>query len=492
MSFGFPLPPGRLADAAMVRVLAADGDEIEASVRPLETWRDGGKEGTIRSVLVQFPRDFSKQRRQTVTIVLGQRRTKDGNRFVPVAETLLDKDGLKGPRVWATLPAKWLCDSGVAGPQVPAAESGDYAAYDRWVEVNFPGSLRYLNSTEFDHWLYDRPAGYYKMYVRTGDLKFLQAAYETAHFVRLHTVADGPLAGIFSVKEEIDLKYVYPRAMHLHYLLTGDERALEAGKLMAKLWLGGWEPGYEPGKRNASVGDSGWAARYEGYGLLAILHGWEMTGDRAYWNKARQYADAVYKHQTSPPDGRPADGSFRTSRQNEQGFRASSSPWMTSILLDGLFHYWTSTGDDRVGGMVTRWCDFLDRHGMVPDGSAAYYMIRSPVSDPGTGESDIGPDMELHNPEVAYMFAMGVYFSKDPERTAAYRKRFDQAFRLATALDHHNVLDHRALPGRETDMSVRSFNWSFQASSQIIYFLQHAGEKATTLAQPTPSGAGVP
>ena len=69
------------------------------------------------------------------------------------------------------------------------------------------------------------------MFVRSGEAKFLEAAYHAAHFVRLHTRMDGPDAGIFTLKGP-DLKYVYPRAMHIHYLLTGDERMLEAGKII--------------------------------------------------------------------------------------------------------------------------------------------------------------------------------------------------------------------------------------------------------------------
>jgi hypothetical protein len=484
VSFGVPLPPGFLSDPSLVRVVDVAGAELPAAVRVLEPWRIDGREGTIRSVLVQLQMNFAKSRRQKASVLFGKARSKTRQEIVPVVETLLDRDGLVGPRVWATLPAKWLSDSWIVGPQVPASGSGSLAAYDRWVELNFPASLRYLRSTEYDHWLYDRPTCYYKMYVRTGDLKFLRAAYESAHFVRLHTRMEGTNPGVFTVKDiKDDLKYVYPRAMHIHYLLTGDDRALEAGKVMARLWLDGWQPGYRPGQHNApKVGDSGWAERYEGYGLLGVLDGWEMTGDRAYWDRARHYADAIYEHQTRPPDGHPADGSFRTSRNTGKGFSAGSSPWMTAILLDGVFQYWLATGDSRASGIVTRWCDFLDRYGMVSDGSQAYYIIRSPFSDPGSPPSDIGPDMELHNPEVAYMFAMGIYFSDDAARRAAYRKRFDNAFRLATVLDHDNVLDHRAIQGRELDSSVRSFSWSFQSSSQLIFFLQHGAGK------PTPAG----
>ena len=85
------------------------------------------------------------------------------------------------------------------------------------------------------------------MYVRTGEQKFLEAAYQAAHFVRTHSRMEGPDAGAFIPKGSADLKYVYPRAQHIHYLLTGDERARDAGKIMAKLILDRWDPVYHGG-----------------------------------------------------------------------------------------------------------------------------------------------------------------------------------------------------------------------------------------------------
>src|SRR6187401_792332 len=186
VNFGVPLPPGFLRDARMVRVLDARGSEIEAAVRSLEPWRIDGKPGTIRSVQIQFRTDFQHEQTQRVKVVFGKARARNVDRFVPVVETLVAEDGRKGPKVLAVLPAKWLCDSWVAGPQVPAADSGPQAYYDRWVEKNFPGSLAYIASPVFDHWLFDRTTCWYKMYVRTGERKYLEAAYEAAHFVRIN------------------------------------------------------------------------------------------------------------------------------------------------------------------------------------------------------------------------------------------------------------------------------------------------------------------
>jgi hypothetical protein len=469
VSFGLPLPPGFLSDPQHVRVEDQSGQEISAAVRELEPWRIGGREGSIRSLLIQFTSDFSRTRTQQIKILFQPRRKNESN-FVPVEGTLINKDGLDGPRIMALLPARWLCDSLVVGPQTPAAQSGPYLPYEEFVARSFPGSLAYLDSQSYSEWLFDRTTVYYKMYVRSGDRKFLAAAYHAAHFVRIHTKMDGPDAGIFTLKGP-DLKYVYPRAMHIHYLLTGDERMRETGKIMAQYCLKNQNPSYQPSAITPSPlgvdperGRKFWTLRHEGYGLLGILHGWELTGDRAYWTKAQECVGAYYSHQHQPPDGRPPDGSLRQDwalyDPNEATFKGATSAWMMALLLDPLFHYWTLTRDRRVPEMVIKWCDFLDRKGMVPDGSKAYYVINCFVGlDPKEKLSEPGPDMEMHNPEMAYTFALGIFFGKGSKRVAVYRKRFNKLFPLAVRLD----VNHPA----------RAFNWAFQFSSQLIYFMQH-------------------
>jgi hypothetical protein len=481
VSFGVPLRPGLLSDARRVTVVDERGVELDAATRALEPWRIGGRDGTVRSLLVQIHADFAARASRRVRVVFGRapRRTPPRRpSFVPVERTLIDRDGLRGPRVIAVLPARWLCESLLVGPQEPASEAGDYAAYERFVERNFAGSLAFLDSQVYHEWLFDRTNAYQKMYVRTGDPKFLEAAYHAAHFVRLHTQPTGPDAGTFTLKVG-DLKYVYPRAMHVHYLLTGDERMRAAGEVMARYCLENQDPVYDPARIAAvplgvdpEKGRRFWTLRHQGYGLLGVLHGWEMTGDRAYLAKARACVDAYSRHQLRPPDGRPPDGSLRQDWElydpNEATYEGATSAWMMALLIDPLVQYWTLTDDRRVPEMILRWCDFLDRRGMVPDGSKAYYVINCFAAfDRDEPPGEVGPDMEMHNPEIAYTFAAGTYFATDPTRRARYRSRFDRLFPLAVALD--------------VNRPARAFGWAFQFSSQIVYFMKRAGE-----------GAGIP
>jgi hypothetical protein len=69
--------------------------------------------------------------------------------------------------------------------------------------------------------------------------------------------------------------------------------------------------------------------------------------------------------------------------------------------------------------------------------------------------------MEMHNTEMAYTFALGNFFTRDPKRKQIYTRRFKRFLELMGPID----LNHPA----------RAFNWAFQSSSQLVYFMQNQG-----------------
>jgi hypothetical protein len=54
---------------------------------------------------------------------------------------------------------------------------------------------------------------------------------------------------------------------------------------------------------------------------------------------------------------------------------------------------------------------------------------------------------------------MGVYFNPDAARQQIYRKRIETLF--------------AAVQDKDLNQTARAFNWAFQASSQLVYFLGH-------------------
>ena len=62
VSFGLPLPFGFLKDSQNVRIVDERGAEVPAAMRSLEPWRTRGRDGSIRSLLIQFKLDFSNRK----------------------------------------------------------------------------------------------------------------------------------------------------------------------------------------------------------------------------------------------------------------------------------------------------------------------------------------------------------------------------------------------------------------------------------------------
>ena len=81
VGFGLPLPFGFLNDPGNLKVLDESGTEVTCAVRALEPWRTGGKEGSIRSVLIQFNSDFSTQKTKHIKVRFYERRLKNEDRF---------------------------------------------------------------------------------------------------------------------------------------------------------------------------------------------------------------------------------------------------------------------------------------------------------------------------------------------------------------------------------------------------------------------------
>jgi hypothetical protein len=171
-----------------------------------------GKPGTIRSVQIQFRTDFQHEQTQRVKVVFGKARARNVDRFVPVVETLVAEDWAQGSKSACCAPGEVGC--AIRGwqdrrcrPPIPDHRLITTGGWRRIFLDRSPTSPVRCSITGSSIAL---PVGT-KMYVRTGERKYLEAAYEAAHFVRINTQPDGPNAGMFLVKKgPPDLKYVYP------------------------------------------------------------------------------------------------------------------------------------------------------------------------------------------------------------------------------------------------------------------------------------------
>ncbi len=456
-SFGLPFGPDWLRDDKRLRVLAADGTEIPAFTRPLVHWWIDGKQGSLRSVLVQFEVTVKDRTPQKVTIVWDKARQKSRGAEVPIAETQFELKvdpptehaakatsfTYRSPKVLAVLPARWLCASLVVWQQVPAEANRAAPWFDEHLTRNFERSTWNIsaNAANFEAHLFDRPATYAKIYARSGEAKHLTALLKAIDFYIQHLNPNG----FFTIKSSDDVKYVYVEGAAIAYLLTGDERYKKAIDLALKAW--------ETHKGIEYTGKGGFfTERHHGFGMLAYLHAYEITGESKHLEKAKRYFEAAYAMQVKPVDGKAPDGAWvHAAEHHGDGNGWTTSPWMSAFLTDAIWKYWMLTGDARAPASLAMYARFTLRHALTPDGQMMYYMANSP----GRGRSE--DTYREHNVEGVYLLALGYYLSggKDGDYLRAIEKLWPPV-----------MTDGANNPGRK-------FTWRFRETSMLIWFLQN-------------------
>jgi hypothetical protein len=455
VSFGLPFGPGVIEDDRRIRVLGPDGQEVPVFTRPLVHWWIDRKQGTPRSVLVQFEMAFPDRSPRLVTLTWDRPRTRSRAAMVPVAETQVatrvefpaaDRVAMsyeyRRPKVLALLPPEWLCTSLVTWQQTPSRQNTVAPWYDRHLVEQFEGSLRQISAKGFDAHLFDRPATYVRVYARHGDERYLLAALQAGDFYIQRLGPDG----FFDLKPEKDHKYVYTEGAALLYMLTGDERYRAAIDRALKAW--------ESHMRIEYTGTGFWTERHHGFGMAAYLHAYEVTGEPKHLDTARRYFDAAFAMQIRPVDGKEPDGAWaHSSASHGEGSGWVTSPWMSAFLADSIWKYWMLAGDARCPASLALYASFLAKHAVAPDGKAVFYM----ASSPARGQSR-NPEQGAHNMEGAYLLAMGYYLSGGT----------DEGLRGKIETLWPPIMEDGA------NAPARKFTWRFRETSMLVWFLTEA------------------
>ncbi len=457
VSFGLPFGPGWLADDSLIRVTDEDGRELPTFTRPLARWWGDSERNSLRSALVQFEVSFPTRSPRTVVITWDKPRTALRPVATPVADTevVLDQKpfddshrylafSYRCPRVLVVLPADWLCASLLAWQQVPAKRNTVAPWFDEHLEASFADSLPNISAADYSAHLFDRPATYFKLYVRSGEERHLLAAMKAVDFYLQHLGEDG----FFDLKTDRDVKYVFTEGFALAYLLTGDERYQEGITRALKAWATHQRIEYQ--------GEGFWTERHHGFGMLAYLHAYEVTGDPLLLANARRYFEAVWSLQTRPLYGGEPDGAWlhTSESHSERPDGWITSPWMSAFLVDAIWKYWMLSGDQRCPDSLAMYSTFTLRHSLTEDGSSLLYLSSSPGVGEGRAESGVS-----HNMEGCYLLAMGQYLTSG--REPRYLEAIE-GLRMPMMSDNAN-------------RPARKFTWRFRETSMLVWFLQQAG-----------------
>ena len=460
-SFGVPLPPGHVTDAALVRVLDASGTEIPAYVESLGDWVAIPPSDTlctgisptvpgIRSVLVQIAAPTTEA---TYTVDFSPRtanktKTPVADTFVPVTSGTFDAaDGITEPGAYATLPANWLACSGIT-PMQTVLGAGTFMAEADQAQVNFWPTTLNLNAdnlldsqlhkykTEYEPWLYDRAQSYYATYVRTGELKYLREATRATQYYRKNIYdgsecSSGNCRGYFKLKNPspdkwMDFKYSYNQSLASYYWLTGDASVKSQ---MADVTAAA-KYAQDITQRLTGDANSGnirrMTERHWAFAFLAVSEEYNVTGDPALLDYLNAGIDAMVWSQQNQPEGNDPKGCFG---HYLYGFPdIAAVPWMSSLLAHSFVQAYEITGDQRIPKMIADLATCFTEVAIyeppnqaadLPDWMPCYEAAPYKAGTPPDSCFDVDQwnDFE-HAVDVTHLFALGVYFTQDQAQRA--------------------------------------------------------------------------
>ncbi|UJR79263.1 hypothetical protein [Sandaracinus amylolyticus] len=376
VSLGVPFAPGVLRDAALVRLIDASDTEREVHVAELARWP---LDGSIRSVLVAFRTTLAANAEERWTIEYGAPRTRTAPSAIAPAPD--------GP-VAATLDAAYYGRSRVSGPHLAIDTNDRFEAFDTELESRLvsmsPGYETYgvsCSGTNAHRTYYDGPHALWQRFVRGADAARHRRARLESTWYRdneLEWISGREMAvqvcqpDGWTPSQKLDwgvMRRMTGQGMLDDYLLTGDPAAREAVIAMGEAFVrslpaqrGGRENSLRVTERNLAwtiIGVASYYALDPRDEVRAALV--SLIDEAVDWQS--EGTSGAFEHDLVRPD--PEECSEGP---------AGGSPFMTSLLIDGLMDAHALTGDARIADVVRGAAEWLRDDAVTSDGVAFRYL----------------------------------------------------------------------------------------------------------------------
>jgi Divergent InlB B-repeat domain len=374
VSLGVPFAPGVLSDDTKVAVVDPAGNEVAAYVTTLARWP---RDGSLRSVLVAFRASLAQGATANYKLAYGATRT--------ATATTAIAPNPDGP-VAATLPASWYSASRVSGLLVPVAANKRFPDFDTALEstlwtIDYTAFGVNCASTTSHRTYYDGPHAMYQLFLRTGDAKHYRRAREEALWYRANelvwyenramAVQICQAAG-WTPSIAIDwsvLRRMLSQGMLDDHLITGDPAAREAVLGLGEAYrrnlpalTSGSQPSIEATERNLAWPMMGLASYLALDNRAVVRDALVSLVDRALAWQARGTTGA-FEHDIVRPDPTECGNGPR-----------GASPFMSSLMVDGLMDYHQLTADTRITEALRKLSTWYETLAITSDKKAFRYL----------------------------------------------------------------------------------------------------------------------
>lgn len=393
VSFGLPFPQGVLTNEKNVTLKNAAGQPVPISTSILAKWPG---DGSIRSVLVVFKITLAAGANERWKVDYGTPTTSpDAGKLDPNPD---------GP-VIATLAADFYSKSMASGILVPVAANSRFSSYDveiakSYAVIDYANYGARCDGGNNDRTYYDGPHAQYQRFLRTGNPKHLRSARTEARWFRdneLRWYASRSVAvsncqpGGWTASVPLDwgaLRRMLSQGMLDDYLLTGDPDAKATVVAMGE--------GY---RRNLPALTAGGSPVIE---ITERNLGWPLMGLASYYavDSRNEVRDALVSlvNRVVAWQGRGDSGALEHDIERPDPEECGSgpsgaSPFMSSLVVDGMMDYWLLTADAaRVEPFMKKIAGWYEKSAITSDKKAFRYLWNcetEPYDDSSTADLNL-------------------------------------------------------------------------------------------------------
>jgi hypothetical protein len=312
--------------------------------------------------------------------------------------------------LFAACTPEWYCKSGAFGP-LALRQPGKFEAYERNLDESFARFLKRRENVReygfmnYGDWFgertwnwgnieYDTQWALAANFARTGNLAMLRRAEEaerhnadidTTHYAArpadvglVYTHCTGHTGGYFPAdwkgmggfnRGPRDTGHTWCQGHFTLYALTGERRYLETGREVAD-WL-----------TNHTTNFSYYSERNVGWPMVALMGGYDVTGNPFYLNGAKLMADMAMWTQ-SPDTG--GWGHWIDPSECKHDPRCwGCKSFMTGVLLHGLKLYDLAQPRDDIKQTIRTNCDFMWKVAYIPQDNGFIYSQCKSFSEKG-------------------------------------------------------------------------------------------------------------
>lgn len=392
VSSGIPLVPGALreADLRAVRVLVS-GVEQRVFVSALQGRHP---DGSLASILVQFPYTFSSGAPITAEIVLGS------NRTLADLAAQAENPGLPAAVILPSDP-NYLVQTDLVGPTLTVDQTSSISAFAAKSDVDFRTFADMHWATYADAWeqnYYDRAQVYYAQWVRTGNPEYWVRGTRQILAYRTNYLEPNSY-GTSPHWSQID-------GVALHYQLTGDEKSRFAVGRVAEV--------LRYFRDNArTVGHPDIESRILARTLMAQLWGWRL---QARGNEAMASTSEISTLVSTILNLQSADGAWRYPTICSSN--SASLTYMDGLLNEALIQsYIHHNANPAIPSKIRKSVDYLWSRWKVASQAVEY----APGCPPSSTDPDSYPEL---NNLVVNSFAWVYAQTGD----VGYRQKADSVF----------------------------------------------------------------